>query len=100
MNMLFPKPAKYKSKKLRDFARGQDCLLNLGCCNHDPETTVLCHIRLFGVAGMSVKPPDFLAFHACSECHRNEKDAGFDDILRALMLTLIRVYERFGTLTP
>lgn len=100
MNLRFPKPAKHVNQKLRDFARGQPCTLQMPWCNHNPETTVLCHIRMFGISGMATKPPDFLAFHGCSECHRREKEAGYDDILRALMLTQIRVYERFGTLTP
>lgn len=90
----------FVSKKLRDFARGQECTLKMPWCNFDNSTVVLCHIRRFGVAGVAQKPHDFLAYHGCSECHRREGDAGWDDLLRALMLTQIRVYEEFGTLTP
>lgn len=100
MNLTIPKTAPYKSDKLRRFARGQTCTLQMPWCNHNPETTVLCHVRMFGAAGMGQKPHDFLAFHACSECHRRERDAGHDDILRAMMLTQTRVYDQFGTLTP
>lgn len=90
----------FESKKLRDFARGQECALRMPWCNHDPTTTVLCHVRLFSQAGMGQKPHDFLAFHACSECHRREREAGYEDILRALMETQARVYSEFGALTP
>jgi hypothetical protein len=55
---------------LRDSAKGQDCQVRLpNVCNHDPETTVLAHIRRGGVAGMGQKPPDIIAIHACSDCH-------------------------------
>lgn len=40
-----------------------------GCCNHDPETVVLAHIRRGGVAGMGQKPPDIIGVWACSNCH-------------------------------
>ena len=33
------------SKELRQMARGQDCLINSPMCNHNAETTVLCHGR-------------------------------------------------------
>lgn len=33
------------SKTLRQMARGQDCLINSPMCNHNAETTVLCHGR-------------------------------------------------------
>ena len=84
------------SHPLRQAARGERCTLRLSCCNHDPETTVLAHIRMFGWAGMAQKPPDFLGVFACSACHdaldrrRNGEAWGFDDILRALGETLIR----------
>lgn len=84
------------STALRHAARGERCTLRLWCCNHDPETTVLAHIRMFGWAGMAQKPPDFLAVFACSACHdaldrrHNGEAWGFDDLLRALGETLIR----------
>jgi hypothetical protein len=71
-----------------------------GICNRNPETTVLCHIRMFGHAGVSEKPHDFFGYHGCSDCHRHEKEAGYDDLLRALMTTQARVYAHFGTLNP
>jgi hypothetical protein len=55
---------------LRQFARGQDCQVRIyGVCNYNPETTVLAHIRLGGVAGMGQKPPDLAGVFACSACH-------------------------------
>lgn len=53
----------------RGSARDKSCTLRLDCCNHDPATTVLCHIRRFGWGGTACKPHDFLAVYACSACH-------------------------------
>ncbi len=84
----------FHSTKWRQSARDKHCTLRLDCCNHNPETVVLCHIRRFGWAGMGQKPHDFLAVYACSACHdvldRRDADApiGDDDILRALGETL------------
>ena len=59
-----------RSKKLRDSARGQDCLMSVpGVCNHNPETTVLTHIRSHTSKGIGQKPHDLLAVWACSGCH-------------------------------
>jgi len=94
-----PKTPNFKSKAWRDSARGKECELRLDCCNHNPETTVLGHLRMFGWAGTAQKPDDFLAVYACSSCHdaldmRGSK-AGVDpqDILRALGGTLRKHYE-------
>lgn len=83
------------SLSLRQSARGETCTLRLSCCNGDPSTTVLAHIRAFGWAGMAQKPPDFLAVFACSACHdaldrRSSAEWGWDDVLRALGETLLR----------
>lgn len=86
------------SQKIRDFACGQECTLRLACCNHDPATTVHAHIRRFGWAGVAQKPPDFLGVHACSACHDaldGRDDAGlcgFEDVLRAMGETQIRLF--------
>ncbi len=60
---------------LRKAARGQHCQLQIpGTCNHNPETTVLAHIR-DGFFGMGTKPNDdpskgpVSAVMACSDCH-------------------------------
>ena len=101
MTYLRQRVPSFKSQKLLDFAEGKDCTMQLpGICNRNPETTVLCHIRAFGMAGVAMKPHDFFAWHGCSACHAHEKEAGWDDLLRAMMLTQARVYAEFGTLTP
>lgn len=80
---------------LRANAEGKNCTLRLmGCCNHNPETVVLAHLRKFGWAGMGSKPSDLLAVFACSGCHdaldrrRNDVEVLDTDILRALGETL------------
>lgn len=55
---------------LRDYAKFHDCMVKLPCCNHDPATTVLAHLRMAGITGMGQKAPDILGAWACSECHR------------------------------
>ena len=40
-----------------------------GICNHNPETTVLAHIRMPGISGMGMKADDLLGAWACSSCH-------------------------------
>jgi len=55
--------------KLTKLARGQNCQIRLECCNHNPETTVLCHFRLIGISGMGIKPPSLLGAWGCSACH-------------------------------
>lgn len=82
------------SKKIRAFARGQPCALMMPWCTGDPATTVHCHIRRpWVLAGIAAKPDDIFGYHGCSECHRREKDAGDDDILRALMITQKRLLD-------
>ncbi len=79
------------SQAVRDSARGEDCTLRLGGCNFDTATTVFCHIRHFGWAGISEKPDDFLGFYACSHCHRvfdSGEGWGWEDVTRALGETL------------
>ena len=40
-----------------------------GICNHNPETTVLAHIRMPGISGMGLKADDLLGAWAGSSCH-------------------------------
>jgi hypothetical protein len=55
---------------LRKQAKGRDCTVRLqGICNHNPETTVLAHIRMAGLSGMGIKADDLLGAWACSSCH-------------------------------
>ncbi len=56
--------------KLRKAAQGMPCMVRLpGICNHNPETTVLAHLRRGGVAGVGQKPVDLVGVWACSRCH-------------------------------
>lgn len=55
---------------LRKAARGRDCQLRLpGYCTHDPDRTVLCHVRRGGIAGVGQRPIDEAAFVGCDVCH-------------------------------
>lgn len=57
------------SQKIRNSAKGQTCTLQfMGICNHNPETTVLAHIR-DSFKGMGNKASDLSAVYACSSCH-------------------------------
>jgi len=79
------------SHPLRNMARDQHCYVRLSeCCNHDPETVVLAHLRLTGISGMGHKAPDILACPACSHCH--------DAIDRRAFMTLDRDYVRLAHL--
>lgn len=79
----------------RESARGKECQLKLACCNRDPETTVLCHLRMFGWAGINQKPDDYLAIYGCSDCHDALDGRGSQvfvdgwDVVRALGNTLM-----------
>ena len=91
MTARFKSPS-FVSQRFRDFARGQECALRMPWCLGGTETVVLCHMRFFGNAGIGQKPHDFHGYHGCAECHRREREAGFDDLLRALMETQSRLY--------
>ena len=57
-----------RSRALLDSARGQPCTLQFACCNHDPATTVSCHLH-DETFGMALKADDFATVHGCSACH-------------------------------
>ena len=57
-----------KSNKLRQSAKGQDCLVRIpGICNHTPETVVLAHVG--SNSGTGMKCSDIEAAYCCSSCH-------------------------------
>ncbi|CQH06491.1 TPA: DUF1364 domain-containing protein [Yersinia enterocolitica] len=59
----------FRSKALRDSARGQCCTLQIpGICNGNPETTVLCHLPS-STHGMGYKSDDCWAVFGCNCCH-------------------------------
>lgn len=90
----------FKSEKLRQFARGQECQMKSEWCNGNPETTVLCHSRRRTGTGTAQKPHDFWGYHGCSDCHAHEDDIDDSDMLDAIRRTQWTVYARFGSLTP
>jgi len=56
--------------KLRKQAQNRPCQIRSEYCNHDPATTVLCHIHKPSISGgMGMKANDMLAAHGCSACH-------------------------------
>jgi len=55
-----------KSQRLRDSARGQQCLVRLPGCSYNPETVVLAHLN---GGGMGAKKSDFQGAFACHQCH-------------------------------
>lgn len=60
----------YRNQKIRDSARGEECLVRLpGACAHDPATTIWSHYR--GSAGgkaASLKADDLCGAFACTAC--------------------------------
>jgi len=55
---------------LRQLAQGQPCLIRVPIvCNGNPDTTVLCHIRMIELSGTGIKAPDVFATFGCSACH-------------------------------
>lgn len=64
---------------LRKYARGKPCMIRMpGVCNGNPETTVLCHLRMSGISGMGLKANDLLASWGCSSCHTYVDTHGID----------------------
>jgi hypothetical protein len=54
---------------LRKEARGRECMIRSVVCSHNPEETVLAHIRMAGISGMGIKAPDLLGAWSCARCH-------------------------------
>ena len=58
-------------------------------CSGNPDTTVLCHIRMVGISGAGLKAPDVLATFGCSECHAvcdGQRKSDYSAEQRRLML--------------
>ena len=59
-----------KKINLRKEANGRDCQIRSKKCNHNPETTVLCHPHKPSISGgMGLKAPDEIGAWGCSACH-------------------------------
>ena len=61
----------FRSRKLLDSARGQECQAQLYCiCNHNPETVVAAHSNWHEHGhAMSQKAHDCFVAWMCSACH-------------------------------
>lgn len=57
------------TSKITRAARGQPCYLRLPGCSHDPEQTVLAHIRRGNTAGVGRKPIDLCGIPMDDHCH-------------------------------
>lgn len=87
----------FRSKALRDSARGQFCTLQIpGICNGNPETTVLCHLPS-STHGMGYKSDDFWAVFGCNCCH-DVIDGRVPYEWRAEEVMLIALYSTFQCL--
>jgi len=55
---------------LRKLARGRECQIRVpGICSGNPETVVLCHVRMIGISGYGLKANDIHASWGCQRCH-------------------------------
>jgi hypothetical protein len=98
----------FRSKRLLDSARGQNCTLRIpGVCNGNPDTTVAAHSnQLVHGKGLGLKAHDCFIAWSCSSCHieidqglklsRQQKNdywqSGFErTILQMFLLGIIKV---------
>jgi hypothetical protein len=57
-------------RDLRNLAKRKPCYFRLPeFCRRDPQYTVLCHFRVGGTGGTSLKPPDICGAPGCDMCH-------------------------------
>lgn len=55
---------------LRKLAERKECYFRLyPFCRRDAQYTVLCHFRVGGTGGTSLKPPDVCGAPGCDMCH-------------------------------
>jgi len=55
---------------LRRAAAGEPCLIRIpGECRGNTDYTVLAHVRMVDISGMSLKADDMLAALGCDRCH-------------------------------
>lgn len=67
--MFDPKTFTVRSKKVLAAAEGRNCTLRIpGRCNHDPSTTVACHLPGHN-SGTAKKVDDIHIAFGCSSCH-------------------------------
>lgn len=81
---------------LRDYARGKPCFIRVpGCCSHDPEQTVWCHVRLVSISGAGWKSPDLCGAFGCTRCHmvvdgQQSSDYSYDQRRLMLLEAMVR----------
>ena len=81
------------SPAIRKSAQGQTCTMRSDWCEGRIDTVVFCHlpVRRFGLGGTGMKVPDIFGYYGCHQCHAHEADMGWDDLLRALCETQMRM---------
>ena len=80
----------HKSKKLRDSARNQACVM---CLDDSPGLVVLAHRNIPGFFGTGMKGPDWWSAELCYKCHEYGDNEGRKDYQwweRAVFLTTRR----------
>ena len=88
---------------IQSSAKGESCTFNMAGCNHNPETTVLCHDTRH-VLGAAKRRCDSRSAYGCSECHSRIDGALVSHEIKgyiwdiAKMKTQIRLMEK-GLLT-
>jgi hypothetical protein len=71
---------------------GQECYLRFpGICNGNSTTVVPCHLRVGGVGGTGLKPPQICTLPGCLNCHnvldgRVQTDLYTQDEIRSMTL--------------
>ena len=96
MTQLRQRTEPIRSRKLLDSAKGQPCALELvGVCNHDPETTVSCHIS-DEQRGGGQKADDTNTVHGCGACHMFMDQGGWIGVISQAVLRwhIIRAMQR------
>ena len=94
------KPVKvYRSSKVMQSAKGQRCTADWCGCGGTTDTTVLCHVRKFGIGGMGIKPTDFIGFYGCEKAHRMfdqgpDVNWSWEGVCRSVIQTQIQLNQK------
>jgi hypothetical protein len=65
----FPKNVTYRNKRIRESARGKECLMRLPGCAGGTESTIWSHYRGgSGGKGLGLKADDLCGAFACVSC--------------------------------
>lgn len=87
----------FRSSRVRQSARGEECTINGPNCNYDPSTTVFAHLNEHWAGkGMGLKADD-VGIYACSCCHADLDQMKLEDkyyyIARGIYRTEKRMLE-------